>query len=602
MNSSSSSRLSIRLLDANLINQIAAGEVIERPAAAVKELVENAVDAGATQVDVLLREGGRTLIQITDNGHGIPKEDLELAVERHATSKLPEGNLFNIRSFGFRGEALPSIGAVSRLTLTSRTADQDTAWQLTVEGGSKSTLTMTSHPIGTRVIVRDLFYATPVRLKFLKTVSTELSHCVDYINRLALAHPSIGFSLKEGDKKVLNYPPTLHIEQRLANILGAEFTKNARPINGNRDSLIFKGWASLPTYNRSQSTEQFLFVNNRPVRDKLFHASIKVAYQDLIASNRYPVVIGFLTIDPEEVDVNVHPAKTEVRFREAQAVRGLVIHTIRQTLEDHSRTTSSHLGEQAVAVFRSPTSSPYSNYASSRAYTPSSFQTQLPGFQPSTYSQGAPYYEATAKEISLTETDASFTNSPLGQAIAQIHQTFILAEKTDSLIIVDQHAAHERLVYEKLKHQFKDNAIQSQAVLLPEVLKLLETELESLKPHLSSLQALGFDIEIYGANALIIRQIPALLSGLKPQDFIHDLLADIKECDQNVSATEHIYEILSSIACHGSIRAGRTLSLTEMNALLRQMESTPYSAQCNHGRPTYVELKKSDIEKLFGRR
>lgn len=602
----------IRLLDTNLINQIAAGEVIERPAAVIKELVENAVDAGSTQIDIVLREGGRTLIQVTDNGYGIPKEALELAVERHATSKLPEGDLFNIRSFGFRGEALPSIGAVSRLTLISRTAEQDTAWQLVVEGGIKAPLTMVSHPFGTRVTVRDLFYATPVRLKFLKSVNTELAHCTDYIKRLAMSHPSVGFSLKDGDKIIFKYSPTPHFEERLKDILGLEFHKNARPFQGQRDNLTFKGWASLPTYNRSQSTEQFFLVNNRPVRDKLFHASIKIAYQDLLATNRHPIVVGFLTIEPEEVDVNVHPAKTEVRFRESQNVRSLLIYTIKQTLENYSRTTSDHLSHQAIANFRAPflkeQSTSIPSTPNSSAYSQQRFTNFI---SPSISSQKASYFSNSqtvinkvepVQEASHFEETRPYIDLPLGQAIAQVHQMFVLAEKEDALIIVDQHAAHERIVYEKLKQQFKDQTVKSQSVLLPEVLKLSEIDLNCLKPHLSSLEMLGFDIEVYGENSLIIRQVPALLSGLKPQDFIYDLLSDIKELDQNISVSEALQNILSSIACHGSIRAGRKLSVNEMNALLRQMENTANSAQCNHGRPTYIELRKTDIEKLFGRK
>ena len=589
----------IRLLDSTLINQIAAGEVIERPAAAVKELVENAVDAGATYIDILLREGGRTLIQITDNGCGMERDDLWLAVERHATSKLPEGDLFNIKSFGFRGEALPSIGAVSRLTITSRPPHQDTAWELFLEGGVKNEPKIVAHPIGTRISVRDLFYATPARLKFLKSINTELSHCVDCINRLALAHPH----LKETDRVLIDYPASQSLQHRMNQILGADFANNARPIEGQRESVSIKGWVSLPTYNRSQSTEQFLFVNNRPVRDKLFHAAIRVAYQDLLAGNRYPVVVAYLTIDPDEVDVNVHPAKTEVRFRDAQIVRGLVINAIRQTLVAHSQTTSSHLGDQAIAVLRPSTPSSYapSSYATaSYPRSNSSFAPPSPAaFQG--FIQSSTTASASTAQV-LYEIPEIQNDWPLGQAVGQIHSTFILAEKADSLVIIDQHAAHERLVYEQLKQNLHEKNVASQAVLLPEVLTIAQTDLALLEPHLPELQSLGFDIEVYSGNALVVRQIPALLSGLKTSDFIHDLLSDLKELDQGVAVTEKLYEILSSVACRGSIRAGRKLSLQEMNAMLRQMEVTPHSGQCNHGRPTYVELKKTDIEKLFGRR
>lgn len=599
----------IKVLDPTLINQIAAGEVIERPAAVIKELVENALDAQATSIEVILREGGRTFIQVTDNGQGIRAEELDLAVERHATSKLSHGNLFNIQSFGFRGEALPSIGAVSRLTLISRPHHQETAWQIFVEGGVKNEPTKASHPIGTRIIIRDLFYATPVRLKFLKTIGTELSHCIDCINRLAMAYFHVHFLLKEGDRTLLDYGSSPTLEHRLSQILGHHFKNNSRYVEGERENLTLKGWTSLPTYNRSQSNEQFLFVNHRPVRDKIFHTAIKLAYQDLLAVNRHPSVVAFLTLNPEEVDVNVHPAKIEVRFQNPQMVRGLMIHALKQTLHTHSQSTSSHLGEHAIALFRSkseisPTSEPLEKYSSTIPYPNKDLISQRAFGSFKRPATTSPFSSLPANEqdqpSELSET--AFSALPLGKAIGQIYDTFILAEKPESLMIVDQHAAHERLVYQQLKQQYKDQSIKSQAILLPEVLTLSEQDLDTLKPYLVFLQNLGFDIETYRGNTVIVRQIPALLANLHPHDFIKDLLADLKEIDGSTAAIDQLYEVLSGMACRTSIRAGRKLSLQEMNGLLRQMENTLHSGQCNHGRPTYIDIKKTDIEKLFGRR
>jgi len=706
----------IRLLDPTLINQIAAGEVIERPAAAVKELVENSVDAGATNISIVLREGGRTLIQVTDNGCGMGKEDMVLAVERHATSKLPDGDLFNIQSFGFRGEALPSIGAVSRLTITSRPSplsndttnnEDDCGHELLIEGGTKHQPRIAAHPVGTTICVRDLFYATPARLKFLKSVSTEVSHCTDNLKRLAMAHPNVSFSLKDGDRKIFHYPACEslpdceNLQERIEQVLGSDFMQNARPFEGARGTegasaeapstpITIKGFVSIPTYNRSQSGDQYLFVNGRPVRDKLFQTAVRIAYQDLLANNRYPVVVAYLTIDPAEVDVNVHPAKTEVRFRDAQAVRSLIIGAIRQTLINHGGRTSTHLGDSlfepkaksnptdttsgATDGFISPSYQPQilrfeapkiqetmapeesttaessilylnrhasfaTNFARQSHHQQGSYQSathQGGSYAQSIYKDQATNYPTQGHSNHSWSNDYSTQNnssdSPLnkttetppylGKVIGQIHSTFILAEKEDSLIIVDQHAAHERLVYERLKKILPQDStpqgpntsqqpgniprnLPGQLVLLPEFVNVSEHELEILKPHLQNLQNLGFDIQIFGEDSptpsVVIRQIPALLKGINAKHFINDLISDIKEMGQEITTTDKICEILSSAACHGSIRAGRKLKEIEMDALLRQMEETPLSGQCNHGRPTYIEIKKTALEKMFGR-
>ena len=591
----------IKLLNSSLINQIAAGEVAERPAAVVKELAENAIDAGATRIEVNLRDGGRTLIQVMDDGCGMNQADLSLCVERHATSKLNTGDLFNIHSFGFRGEALPSIGSVSRLTIVSKSRDEDMAWQLDVEGSVKGDLIPASHPGGTRVTVRDLFYATPARLKFLKSSGTELGHCADHLNRLAIAHPSIEFTLKDGTRTVFHYPLCKDLQERLKAVLGQTFVENAREVIAKRDGVELVGWTSLPTYNSSQSTGQYLFVNDRPVKDKVLGAAVRVAYQDFLPGNRYPSLALFLRVDPLEVDVNVHPAKTEVRFRDAQIVRGLLISALKQTLNEVSGETSTHLARDAVAVLRdnhSPAGMTTRSYAAYPQSRPMPFQGRISGIGGGNLQAKAFVDEA----VHLTTDPVLEEEYPLGVARAQIHKTYILSETKDSLVIVDQHAAHERLVYEKMKEQYSNKEIRGQTLLLPEMVTLIETDVEILKPYLEDLERLGMGIEIFGETSLVVRQIPALLSNTDISALIRDLIADFKELGNHYSLTEHLHEILSTLACHNSVRAGRNLSLPEMNALLRQMEETPHSGQCNHGRPTYIELKKEDIEKLFNRR
>lgn len=608
--------MTVRFLDPTLINQIAAGEVIERPASAIKELVENAIDAKSTKIDVVVREGGRTLISITDNGHGMSQDDLMLAVERHATSKIPDSDLFNIRTLGFRGEALPSIGAVSRLSITSRTATADMAWRLTVEGGTKGDLTPASFGVGTRVEVRDLFYATPARLKFLKAPTTELSHTVDILNRLALAHPDIQFSLMDGERQVFSYGSN---SDRIPSILGKDFLENACLVRMEREGLTLSGYISVPTFNRSNATSQYLFVNGRPVRDKILSASVRVAYQDFLANNRHPVLVLFLEVDPAEVDINVHPAKAEVRFRDAGLVRGVLISALKNALQEASHRTSSSIAQDAIVAFQRPPSpsSPPSMPSPSSAWSGKTHSGRSLGGGTSS-SVPRLFFPEQHLAPGLAETIASYEAAPippapepvcetsqnylLGIARAQIHDTYILAESPDSLVIVDQHAAHERLVYEKMKQEQTSRGIQRQALLLPEIVDLPEETLKAILSRTSDLADLGLMIEPFGLTAVMIREVPALLVKADWKQLIQDLGAEIQDMDTTLSLSEQLNEILGTLACHNSVRAGRRLSIEEMNALLRQMEATPYSGQCNHGRPTYVKLHRHDIEKLFGRR
>jgi DNA mismatch repair protein MutL len=609
--------MTVRFLDPTLINQIAAGEVIERPASAIKELVENAIDAGSTKIDVAIREGGRTLIAITDNGHGMGQDDLILAVERHATSKIPDSDLFNIRTLGFRGEALPSIGAVSRLTITSRTAKADTAWRLTVEGGTKSEPAPTSFSPGTRVEVRDLFYATPARLKFLKAPTTELSHIVDILNRLALAHPTIHFSLTDGDRQVFSHGAT----DRLTAILGKDFLANACPVLATREGLVIKGQISVPTYNPSNAASQYLFVNGRPVKDKLLSAAVRVAYQDFLAGNRYPALALFIEIDPAEVDINVHPAKAEVRFRDAGLVRGMVISALKNALGQAAHRTSTTIANDAIVAFQRPSPSagwagrPHSGgtysgdtYGRSPAPSAAAIAAASPRFQfpeqspPNLAETLATFHATPALPVAEAAMSAPSDRHPLGLARAQIHNTYILAETADSLVIVDQHAAHERLVYEQMKIEQAAQGVKRQGLLLPEIIDFPEETLKALLSRAPDLARFGLIIEGFGVTAVRVREVPALLANADIKQLVRDLAEEIQEMETTLSLSEQLNQILGALACHNSVRAGRTLSLEEMNALLRQMEATPFSGQCNHGRPTYVKLQRQDIEKLFGRR
>lgn len=603
----------IRLLPPNLINQIAAGEVVERPASVVKELIENAIDAKATAIDIVIREGGKNLILLEDNGQGMTQEDLLLAVERHATSKIPDENLFNIQTLGFRGEALPSIGSVSRLEISSRAHNNDMSWSLKVEGGQKRGPIPATQPVGTRIEVRDLFYATPARLKFMKSTSAEMTAIVDTVSRLAMAYPEICFTLKDEKRTYLDLPVTLgDINERrlyrLSMLMGKEFIDNACSINAERGVYKILGFASLPTLNRSNASLQYLYVNGRAVKDKLLNTAVRVSYQDFLARDRHPLVALFLELPPEEVDINVHPAKTEVRFRENEIIRSLIIGSLKQALMEaghRAATTTSSFALKAMqpAVRPQFTTSQPSFVMPSRPSSKPIYSTPRPH-------SFTPTEQATAHILQVEEPPISNEippheikeYHPLGEARAQLHDTYIVAETEDGFILVDQHAAHERLVYESLKIQFLKSQAQSQYLLIPEILSLQESSQNALLAHSEELKQFGLGIEAFGGDAILVRETPAVLGNFNIARLIQDLADEIIELGQTISLKEHLEEILSTMACHGSIRAGRHLTLAEMNALLRQMEETPHSGQCNHGRPTYVELKKHDIEKLFGRR
>ncbi|OJX09836.1 MAG: DNA mismatch repair protein MutL [Caedibacter sp. 37-49] len=605
----------IRLLPPNLINQIAAGEVVERPASVVKELIENSIDAGATAIDIAIREGGKNLILIEDNGQGMTREDLILAVDRHATSKIPDENLFNIQTLGFRGEALPSIGSVSRLEISSRFENSDLSWSLKVEGGQKLDPIPSTQKIGTRIEVRDLFYATPARLKFMKSATSEMNAIVDTVSRLAMAYPEIYFTLKDEKKTYLDLAVTLgdlseRRLQRLGTLMGKEFIENACAVNAERGEYRIQGFASLPTLNRSNANLQYLYVNGRAVKDKLLNTAVRISYQDFLARDRHPLVTLFLEVPPSEVDINVHPAKTEVRFRETEVIRSLIIGSLKQALMEAGHRAATTTSSFALKAMQ-PSISPQFRPSQTSFVMPTRPSPKPLYLAPRPQHNVGQPQQATAHVIQLEEpTPPEYETPshevkehyPLGEARAQLHDTYIVSETKDGLIIVDQHAAHERLVYESLKTQFLASQAQSQYLLIPEVVSLSESAQKALLPHSEELKLLGLGIEAFGGEAVLVRETPAALGNFNVARLVQDLADEILELGQPLSLKEHLEEILSTIACHGSIRAGRSLTLTEMNALLRQMEETPHSGQCNHGRPTYVELKKNDIEKLFGRK
>lgn len=603
----------IRILPSNLVNQIAAGEVVERPASVVKELVENAIDAGAKAIEVRLTDGGKGLISVTDDGKGMNPGELPLAVERHATSKLPDDNLFNISFLGFRGEALPSIASVARLTITSRTKDADSAWQICVEGGQKSEVRPAAHPQGTRIEVRDLFYATPARLKFLKASSSETAQCVDILNRIALANADIAFYLYDGEKKKISLP-ACHGDlfearlERLSAVMGRDFATNSILINAERENVRITGYTSLPTLNKANSLSQFLFVNNRPVRDKLLLGAIKGAYQDVLASGRYPVCALFIDVEPKDVDVNVHPAKAEVRFYDGALVRGLLVGAIRNGLNLHSNHTSNVLDLSALVADKVPEfeDKPQPNGGFLEEYKPNySYQSRPAGIY--SYSKQAALPELERKlSVRVEAVEDTVERSDVGElgvAKAQFHDTYIISQTADSIIITDQHAAHERIVMERLKENLRSNGkTASQMLLIPEVVDLDEVEKNRLIAAAPELAKLGLVLEEFGTTAVIVREIPALLGECDVQALVHDVAEQMAEWGTGFELAEKLHLVCATIACHGSVRAGRRLNAEEMNKLLRDMEHTPHSGQCNHGRPTYVELKISDIAHLFDRK
>ena len=585
--------MAIRQLPPNLINRIAAGEVVERPASVVKELIENAIDAGAARIDVVAHGGGLNLIRVTDDGSGMDRDDLVLAVERHATSKLKDDDLSHILTLGFRGEALPSIAAVARLTITSRARGADQAHEIAVDGGRKGELKPAAIGEGTRIEVRDLFYATPARLKFMKSERAESAAIADVVKRLALANPEIAFSLSTGDRATLRLdpcPPGLleHGLARLGRILGEEFVTDALTVRAARGSLAVEGFAGLATLHRPNSLGQHLVVNGRPVRDKLLAGAVRGGYGDLVPNGRHPMLALFLTLPPDEVDVNVHPAKTELRFRDAQAVRALIVTALHRALGIAQHRATASLSEQALSRMTRPAGVSMPNR-------------QAFGFADRAQAPLAPISTPSAV-THVGADDDSAVAFPLGAARAQVHDTFIIAETENSLVIVDQHAAHERLVYERLKKAFANGGPSRQMLLIPEVVELDAEAADRLAGAGAELERLGLVVEAFGQSAVIVREVPALLGQGNLQGLMRDLADELAEGEGSLVVSERLDHVLSTMACHGSVRAGRRLNATEMNALLRDMEETPFSGQCNHGRPTYVELKLADIEKLFQRR
>jgi DNA mismatch repair protein MutL len=621
----------LRRLPEGLVNRIAAGEVIERPASAVKELVENAIDAGAGRIDILMREGGRVLISVTDDGHGMTADDLVLSVERHATSKLPDDDLWHIRTLGFRGEALPSIGSVSRMSITSRHTDTDgviadNAWAILVEGGSISGPAPAAINHGTRVEIRDLFFATPARLKFLKTPRTEFNPAVEVVERLAMAHPDIGFTLGDGNRT----PVKLGAAQgdlldarlsRLGAVMGREFEDNALPIQSEREGFQLAGYIGLPTMNRRTSSHQFLFVNGRPVRDKLLYGAVRGAYSDFVSHDRHPMVALFLEAPEEAVDVNVHPAKTEVRFREAGLVRGLIVGALKRALAEAGHRASTTVSDATLGALGRSMADGGGNGGGNRmpggAWPSYPTGGRIPsGLSETNFAYQAPEtgarfgYDAAPQARSIEETGngpefgptPDATRHPLGAARAQLHATYVIAQTEDGIVIVDQHAAHERLVYERMKKALAEGGINRQMLLIPEVVELEESAVTRLSERAGEFERLGLVLEAFGPGAVVVREVPALIGEADVQGLVRDLAEDLAEIGEALALEDKLGHICGTLACHGSVRAGRRLNGAEMNALLREMEVTPHSGQCNHGRPTYVELKLSDIERLFGRK
>ena len=624
----------IRRLSPETVNRIAAGEVVERPASAIKELVENALDAGSRNIEIQADGGGLSRILIADDGKGIPKEELPLAVERHATSKLEpddagDVDLLRIHTLGFRGEALPSIGSVARLSITTRSRDESEAWVIQVEGGATRPLAPAPFPgpHGARVEVRDLFYATPARLKFMKSERAEAMAISEEIKRQAMAHEAVAFTLSLDGKVALRLPAEHPGDEgrlkRLSALLGRDFEANALLIDQERDGVRLSGYAGLPTYSRGNAAHQYLFVNGRPVKDRLLQGALRGAYADFLARDRHPAAALFLDIDPLYVDVNVHPAKAEVRFRDPALVRGLIVGALRHALHAAGHRASTTVAADALSGFRPHTGVTQSGewrVASGEGWSgwtgwsqPAAAAQVLPGLHERSARvepgwDGASYGELATRHSPLATAPQplapppSDIDLPLGAARAQLHANYIVAQTRDGLVIVDQHAAHERLVYERMKAQMAQGSVTRQALLTPEVVELDPAEAERVAGRAEELAEMGLIVEAFGAGAVLVRETPALLGDTDVQGLIRDIADDLAEHGAALTLKERMAEVCGTMACHGSVRSGRILTAPEMNALLRQMEATPHSGQCNHGRPTYVELKLHDLEKLFGRR
>ena len=621
----------IRQLDDSAINRIAAGEVVERPASAVKELVENAIDAGATRITVEIADGGKTLIRVTDNGCGMTPEDLPLALSRHATSKIDGSDLLNIHTFGFRGEALPSLGAVGRLTITSRAEGHEAA-QIRVSGGKMEPVKPAALRQGTIVELRDLFFATPARLKFMRSDRAEAQAIADTVKRLAMAEPAVGFTLRDtsggGEGRVTFRADPMSgdlfdaLHGRLSHVIGRDFAENALQIDATREGIRLYGYAALPTYSRGAAVTQFLFVNTRPVKDKMLTGALRAAYMDFLSRDRHPAAALFIDCDPTLVDVNVHPAKSEVRFRDPGLARGLIVSALRHALAEAGHRASTTVAGATLGAMRveQPTASGapriYQMDRPSLGARSASFAAQGP-WSPPAMSNDAPL--PSPRATGFAELDTAYSGRlieeptpsadhyvptedlPLGAARGQVHENYIIAQTRDGMVIVDQHAAHERLVYEKLKKQMAENGVATQGLLIPEIIELSDGDCARLLDVAEDLAKFGLGVEAFGGNAIAVRETPAILGEVNAEAMIRDILDELADQGETQLVQARLEAILSRVACHGSIRSGRRMRGEEMNALLREMEATPHSGQCNHGRPTYVELKLADIERLFGR-
>lgn len=640
----------IKILSDSTINKIAAGEVIERPASVVKELVENSIDAGSTKIDIILERAGKNLIIVSDNGHGMSREDLEMSVQRHATSKLDENDLLNISSFGFRGEALPSIGAISKFKVASRERGSDMAYALSINGGVYEKSVQIVLDEGTTTWVRDLFFSTPARLKFLRSDKTELMAIIVIIKKIALGHPHISFTLTHEGKELIKVKGSQvddALQQRITGIMGEEFSQNSVYVDFQREGIRLSGYTSIPTYNKAAAEDQFLFINNRPVKDKILSIALKVAYQDFLARDRHPVSALFLNLDPHLVDVNVHPAKTEVRFHDPALIRQIFSAGIREALESGGQRVSTTLASTAInymqpekvlasaqkirnVLYSGLSASPQDRFSANEKPVNISMKGvdnfQIPGIKShnvipdniipppdvihakvDVVANLGPCDRKDDKEMQEDDNDAlrNNNNTKLGMAKAQLHGTYIISQTEDSIIITDQHAAHERLGYEKIKEQLRQNGIIRQRLLIPEIVELSsEQKADIINDNKSSLFELGLSVKKIGEQGkeVIVSEIPALLGDINITRLINDLADHLESIGENIALTELIEHVTETYACHYAIRSGRILSVFEMNSLLRQMEETPFSGQCNHGRPTYVKLELKDIEKLFGRR
>ena len=578
-------------LENDLVNQIAAGEVIERPASIVKELLENSIDSMSTSIDIAITDGGKTLIEVLDNGNGMVKEDLLLSVDRHATSKLSSKNLVHIDTLGFRGEALPSIGSVSDIKIESRFKSSNESWSLSVLDGKARDIEPSSLRTGTKVRITDLFYRVPARLKFLKTNTTEAKHCQEAIKFLAMSHPEINFSLSvDGNTKILWNASSLgsfeDIKNRLCQVMGENFISSSISVIGQKENIKLAGMIGMPTYNKNTGREQYLFVNNRPVKDRMLMGALRGAYRGLLAHDRFPVVVLFIDIDPSEVDVNVHPTKSEVRFKNASLVRSIIVSTVRSALAKAGVNTSTDISDKTVSNFVTGFTQDINgleirdNYSIDMNFMPSG---------------------RTDNANAIKEEFLNNDIYPLGAALVQVHETYIVSETKNGIILIDQHAAHERLTLEKMRHGFINDDVKTQILLIPEIIQLKEEEVLSILKHKNNLKRLGLVFDKLDDESLVIREHPALLNNIDYMKLINDLIAEIIEYGDEFILSERLDSVCGNLACHSSIRAGRRLTIEEMNFLLRDMENTPNSSQCNHGRPTFIKLAIKDIENLFGR-